>query len=132
MDMATTRDWQTHRVDDWLLAILRFSLTLQAKDKAAVQAMADELDRLGFVARRPEFSFFLRTSTELCNAIADLSYPERNAVLRRHLARIEDPRLRVAFSAATELERSNAPRPTMPLRRSNAPQRLMRYARSLP
>jgi hypothetical protein len=105
MDVATAHDWQARKVKNWLLAILRFSLTLESRDRAAVMAMADEIDRLGFVNKRPDSSFFLRTSTELCDAIKDVEYPGRNEVLRSHLVRIDERGLRRAFSAAVGLER---------------------------
>src|SRR4249919_3488279 len=105
MDVATAHDWQARKVKNWLLAILRFSLTLESRDGAAVMPMADEIDRLGFVNKRPDFSFFLRTSTELCDAIKDVEYPGRNEVLRSHLVRIDERGLSRAFSAAVGLER---------------------------
>jgi hypothetical protein len=98
-----------HKVNDWLLGILRFSVTLDAKDEAAVMARAVEIDRLGFVTQRPGFSFFARTSAELCNAIADIEYPGRREILSRHLRRIDNRRLRQAFSAALGFE-ERAPR----------------------
>jgi hypothetical protein len=104
MDAATAHDWQTRKVKNWLLAVLRFSLTREGEDRANVMARADEIDRLGFVAKKPEFSFFLRTSIEVCDAIENLAYADRHEVLRRHLARIDDPRLRRAFSAAITFE----------------------------
>jgi hypothetical protein len=112
MDAATAYDWQTRRVKNWLLAVLRFSVTFEGEDRSDVMARADDIDRLGFVARKPEFSFFLRTSIELCDAIENLAYAGRHEVLRRHLARIDDPRLRRAFSAAVVLEQREAPKPT--------------------
>ena len=67
-------------------------------------AMADEMDRLGFLAKKPEFSFFLRTTTEVCNAVADWEHAGRNQILREHLARVDDPRLRRAFLAVFNIE----------------------------
>lgn len=120
MKAATAHDWQARKVNNWLLAVLRFSLTLEPEDRAHVLAMADEIDRLQFVADQPKFSFFLRTSVELCNAVADLEYPGRNEVLHRHITRIDNPRLRRAFSAAVALERRDAPKPIMPFRADRA------------
>ncbi len=64
-------------------------------NEAAVMAMADDMDR--FVAKKPGFSLFLRTTTDVCNAVADWEQAGRNQILREHLARIDDPRLRRAF-----------------------------------
>src|SRR5580704_15939159 len=106
MDVATPHDWQARKVKNWLIAILRFSLTLGSEDEIAVMAMADEIDRrLGFIGKRPSFSFFQRTSIELCNAIGE--YLCRKQILRSHLARIDEHRLRRAFCAAVGLERED-------------------------
>jgi len=91
-------------VDDWLLAILRFAITLERDDRAAVMIMAHELDWPRGVRPRRTFAFFKRTSVELCDAIADKSSPSRGVIIRRQLARIENPRLRHAFEAASELD----------------------------
>jgi hypothetical protein len=107
MDVATPHDWQARKVKNWLLAISRFSLTLGSGDELAVMAMADEIDRLGFIGKRPSFSFFQRTSIELCNAIKDGEYLCRKLILRSHLARIDEHRLRRAFCAAAGLERED-------------------------
>ncbi len=64
-------------------------------NEAAVMAMADEMDR--FVAKKPGFWLFLRTTTDVCSAVADWEQAGRNQILREHLARIDDPRLRRAF-----------------------------------
>ena len=104
MARPTAQDLQRRKIRDWLLALLRFSVTLEPGDRAAVLAMADEMDRLGFVAKKPEFSFFLRTTTEVCNAVADREHAGRNQILREHLARVDDPRLRRAFQAVFNIE----------------------------
>jgi hypothetical protein len=95
--------WRTGKVRDWLLAILRFAVTLDQSDRAAVLTMAREMDRSGSNAE-PAFAFFLRTSAELCNAIADKDNPKRVAALQSHLKRIDDHRLRRTFQAATEFD----------------------------
>jgi hypothetical protein len=103
-DSPLPQNWQARKVDDWLLAVLRFAITLNEADRVAVLALADEMDRLGFVAERPAFGFFLRASTALCRAIVAKDDPSRAPVLRRHLARIKEPRLKRAFAAALDLE----------------------------
>lgn len=90
------------RVQDWLLAILRFAVTLQQADRAVVLAMAKDMDQSGSGVASTTFAFFTRTSAELCGAIADRDDPKRVATLRRHLGRIDDRRLRRAFEAAIE------------------------------
>jgi hypothetical protein len=104
MNHPTTQDLQRRKIRDWLLALLRFSVTLDPGARAAVMAIANEMDRLGFAVKKAGFSFFLRTTTEVCNAVADWEQAGRNQSLREHLARIDDPRLRRAFAAAFDLE----------------------------
>jgi hypothetical protein len=103
MSNVFTRDeW----VRDWLLAILRFAVTLEQADRAVVLARAKEMDRcsVGFVSTA--FAFFARTSTELCDAIADRGNPKSVTTLRRHLERIDDRSLRRALEGAIEFRDS--------------------------
>ena len=95
--------WRANKVREWLLAILRFAVTLDQADRAAVLATATEMDR------SIDFSFFLRTSTELCDAIVHKDDPKRAAALHRHLKRIDDQRLRRTFEAAVELHAAPVP-----------------------
>ena len=101
-DMAAQGEWRTMKVRDWLLATLRFALTLEQTDRATVLAIAKNMDRSGSRLASTAFAFFIRTSTELCNAIADKDDPKRVATLRSHLERIDDHRLQRAFEAAIE------------------------------
>ena len=86
----------------WQLAILRFAVTLDNADRLAVLMIAAELDGSGPKRdNTPEFSFFRKTSTELCAAILRPNEPT-SPVLRQYLARIDDDRLRRIFAAAME------------------------------
>jgi hypothetical protein len=52
----------------WHLAILRFALTRENADRLGVLMIANEIDRLGRPDDAgPDFSFFRRTSAELCS-----------------------------------------------------------------
>ncbi len=102
-------DWRADRIREWLLLLLRFAITRDPKDEAAAFAMADEIDAAGLRWRPSGPSFFRRTTGELCQAITALDNPKRAAILRSHIARIDDPRLRKAFQAAVELERKSPP-----------------------
>jgi hypothetical protein len=94
-------EWRTKMVRDWLLAILRFAVTLRDEDRSAVLLAAEEIDRLGKSLGDPsEFKFFRNTSIEICSAILAKLNSRESAVLRLHLNRIEDCRLRCAFAAA--------------------------------
>jgi hypothetical protein len=69
-DAAAHEERRTKKVRDWLLAILRFAVTLEQADRATVVTMAKEMD--GFGSRdQTAFAFFVRTSSEFCNAEGD-------------------------------------------------------------
>jgi hypothetical protein len=98
------QDWRERRVREWLLLLLRFAFTHEPSDQLGVLAMADELDSLGMQWRPGGLSFFQRTSQEVCRAILAASDGHIDPVLRKHIARIDDPRLRRAFRAAVGIE----------------------------
>ena len=86
----------------WHLAILRFALTRENADRLGVFAIANEIDRLGRLGDiRPDFSFFRRTSAELCAAIPR-RHERDDVVLNRYLAQIDDTRLHGALAAALD------------------------------
>jgi hypothetical protein len=99
-----SQDQRAGQLREWLLLILRFAVTRDSNDEAGVFGKADELDSLGRQWRPSAPSFFRRTSTEICHAIVATDDPRRPAILNRHLARIDDLRLRRAFEAAVEVE----------------------------
>jgi hypothetical protein len=94
-----------HKIDDWLLVILRFAITHELADRAAISALAADLDQLGAHAARSDFAFFARTSAEICDLIVGTDRPERFATLRRHIGMIDNDRLRRALEAALDMER---------------------------
>ena len=97
-------DWNARTVRAWQLAILRFAVTLDNADRLAVMAIASEIDRLGpRHDGKPDFSFFRRTSTELCAAILQPNELTA-ALLRQYLARIDDDRLKRVFAATIEAD----------------------------
>src|SRR5215831_4768744 len=83
-------DWGARQVREWLLLLLRFAVTSDPKDQSAALALADEIDALGLQWRPSAPTFFRRTASEVCEAITALDDPKRMAVLKRHLARIEN------------------------------------------
>jgi hypothetical protein len=97
------------RIQEWLLLLLRFAITLDPNNEAATIAMADELDGLGLDWRPTAPTFFRRTSDDVCKAIATPDDPARTTVLRTHCARIDDRRLRRAFEAVVGLDGSLRP-----------------------
>ncbi|WP_315834753.1 hypothetical protein [Bradyrhizobium prioriisuperbiae] len=116
-------DWHTRALRAWLLALLRLAVTGDRADRLEVMATARALDGLGATTtdertltdqtlNDPVFHFFHATSAKLCRAIADPTQPDCDDVLRRHIARIDDRRLKRAFAAAVDIEPS-VPRPAV-------------------
>lgn len=95
-------EWHTRKLRDWLLAIVRFAISRDDRDRHAVLAIAEELDGLGSMPGCASFTFFRRTSAEFGRAIADLEDPGRTAVFRRLLKMIDDRRLRQTLAAAVD------------------------------
>lgn len=114
-DTDAGTDWRDTQVREWLLLLLRFAVTHDPRDHAATLVMADELDALGLDWRPSGPRFFLRTSDTVCRAIVAVDDPHRCAILRQHASRIDAPRLRRAFEAATGLTQTDtmqqAPKP---------------------
>ena len=108
--MMPSQEWPARKVREWLLAILRFAVTLDQADLAAVQAIAIAMDRLGSHPDATTFAFFARSSAEFGHAIANKDDPNSIALLRRQLARIDDQRLRRALEAALDCEQRIARR----------------------
>jgi hypothetical protein len=80
-DSAAEAECSTKKIRDWLLALLRYAVTLHDADKSAVLLIAVEIDKLGSLAEdRSAFKFFRRTSTDLCSAIMDKQNSKRRAV----------------------------------------------------
>jgi len=89
----------------WHLAILRFAVTLDNADERGVLTIATGIDKLsGNGDETPQFSFFRRTSAELCGSILRRAQPA-DAILRDYLARIDDIRLKRALIAAIGIEK---------------------------
>jgi hypothetical protein len=118
-------DWRDRKVREWLLLLLRFAVTREPSDRAAALAVAEELDSLGMRRKRMAPSFFLRTSSEVCEAILaagdghNVDDENDRAVLRRHVARIDDPRLSRAFEAAVGLLETSEPQESAKSKRRN-------------
>ena len=104
MTAIDDQKWFGDQVQDWLFAILRFAVTLRRHDRTAALSLGAALDLSGSPAAS-RFSFFERTSADVCKAIAEPGTPGSETVLRRHIARIDDARLARAFAAAVGLDR---------------------------
>jgi hypothetical protein len=105
-DAAAQHELQ--KVMRWLLAILRFAVTLDPNDQAAILIMAQQMDRLGSRSAGAKFAFFARTSSEFCDVFAGSGNPEKTDALRRYVAKIDNARLRCALEAVLDADRREA------------------------
>ena len=98
---ASQQNAQARTLQAWQLALLRFAVTLEASDGQAARAIANELDRSGRRDSSASFAFFRKTTDELCSVVLQ---PDNSgvAIIRRHLGRMPDGRLKRAFQAAVE------------------------------
>ena len=92
------------KVREWLLLLLRFAVTRDVPDWTAALALARELDTPGHRFDHATPGFFVRTTGELCGAIRSPGDEHARSVIRTHLGRIDDQRLRKAFAAAADLD----------------------------
>jgi hypothetical protein len=102
------QDWRIRLVREWLLLLLRFAITRDPRDEVPALIMAREIDCLGRQLGGSAPTFFRRSSSEFCKAVIGADNPEREAILWRHLARIEDQRIKSALQAVI---RSGGPMP---------------------
>jgi hypothetical protein len=101
----------------WQLAILRFAVTLDNADRLAVLMIAAEIDGLGpRHDGKPDFTFFRRTSAELCAAILRPN-ELTSTVLGEYLTRIDDDRLKRIFAAAVDAGDPKVPLARKPVKR---------------
>lgn len=112
-DVATQEEWQSRKIKNWLLTLLRFAVTRDNTDRMCVLEAAREIDHQNRDPDDTSFSFFVRTSAEICNAIASQHDSNRQATLIRYFKCIDDHRLRAALEAATDCRpvESASPRP---------------------
>jgi hypothetical protein len=112
-------EWNAKTLRAWQLAILRFAVTLDNADRLAVMAIANEIDRLGPQHNdKPDFSFFRRTSAELCAAILQPN-EVTSTLLRQYLARIDDDRLKRVFAATIEADQPKVSSVSKSFKRDN-------------
>jgi hypothetical protein len=91
---------ESHRIREWLLGILRFAVTLEQCDRAALMGLAAEMDRLGAGTTQSGFTYFTRASTKLWDCIVVKQGLANLAELWIHLEQINDNRLRFALEGA--------------------------------
>src|SRR5450759_2656877 len=117
MSQGPQKGWEARTLRAWQLALLRFAVTLDNADRLAALAIATEIDKLGPQDNcRQSFGFFRSTSAELCAAILEPN-ELNSAVLRQHLARIDDARLKRVFAATIEADQPKASSVSKPPKR---------------
>jgi hypothetical protein len=89
-------DFGERQLRDWILCLLRFAVTQLPDDQTAALALACELDMQDGPGGP---TFFQRTSVDVCRAIV-VRDEGAKLILRQHISRIDEPRLRNAFAAA--------------------------------
>lgn len=104
-------------IREWLFSIFRFAITLEQSDHATILNLAADLDRFASLTKNNGFTFFVRTSVQLCNAMIARNCPESAATLRGFLGRIYHLPLRRAFEAVLDVKPSRPDRRDL-LRRS--------------
>lgn len=95
-------------MEEWLLSILRFAITLDEIDRAVILALAAAMDRRG-----SGFTFFARTSVKVCDAIVAKDRAEAISALRVFVHAIDHVALRRAFEAVLETKPPGADRRTI-------------------
>jgi len=106
MTITNSTGWEENKIREWLLALLRLAITREHPDQTTAIALAIELDLSGVRSGLLSPTFFQRTTCDVCQAILLSKEGEENQILRKHLTRIEDQRLRRAFQAAIGLPAS--------------------------
>jgi hypothetical protein len=107
---------ESRRIREWLLGILRFAVTLEPRDQAAVMCLAAEMDRLGANTTQSGFSYFTRTSTKLCDCVAAKDDFDKLVQLCLYIEKIDDRRLRRALEGALLAKRNKSVRSRQPVR----------------
>jgi hypothetical protein len=109
MDLQGSVEGDGRTLRAWQFALLRYAVTLDHADRMNVMAIAKEIDRgRRGPAERANFSFFRKTSADLCAAIPRQD-EAAGTVLRQYLAQIEDDRLKRAFAGAIEMDHQALP-----------------------
>src|ERR1700757_3525502 len=81
---STLKEWR--KIRTWLLAILRFAVTLEQSDRTAVTLLAADMDCAGSGNGQATFTYFARASARFCDCILARASPEKAAELRLHIS----------------------------------------------
>jgi hypothetical protein len=101
------------RIRDWQFLVLRFAITRDTVDQAAAASAAQALDAA--ISRpAPSFTYFSRTTREICKAIAGARDEQSRQALQRFAACIDDARLRAAFLTSLGLQDRSVARTSRP------------------
>lgn len=95
--------WHHQMLQNWLLLILKFAITREDADRAAILDQATALDSLDQNQPERSFCYFVQTSRALCDAVQQNETQASRLRLLQHAARIDNPRLKQAFLGAIGL-----------------------------
>lgn len=101
---APARDVDCDMVQDWLFLVLRYVVSREARDRAAVLELAAKMDTLDKQREQETFRFFRSYSERLCAAIAAPDMPGQRETLMAHARRIGQSPLQQAFLLICRLE----------------------------
>lgn len=101
---VSARDVGHDIVQDWLFLVLRYVVSREARDRAAVWELAGRMDTLSEHGEQETFRFFRSYSERLCAAIAEPNIPGHRETLMAHARRIGQSPLQQAFLLICRLE----------------------------
>jgi hypothetical protein len=90
------------RLEEWQFLLLRFAITRDSIDRAAAESAARTLDATA-LEHAASFSYFQRTTRDVCSVMTDPGAQRSKLMLQTFVSRIDDKRLKAAFSACLEL-----------------------------
>ena len=101
---VSARDVGHDIVQDWLFLVLRYAVSREARDRAAVLELAAKMDTLSEHGEQETFRFFRSYSERLCAAIVAPDMPGHRETLMAHARRIGQSPLQQAFLLICRLE----------------------------
>jgi hypothetical protein len=99
---ASHDDGPARTINGWLLTVLRFAVTRENGDRMCVLEAARAIDRAS--GGQASFSFFVRTSAAICDAMVSPDDRARRAALNRYFGFVDDRRLRAALEIAAGVQ----------------------------
>jgi hypothetical protein len=89
------------RLEEWQFLLLRFAITRDTIDRATAESAARQLDAVA-LAHTASFTYFLRTTTDVCSAIADPRAQHGKLILQAFVSRVHRGAARKLNSSRVE------------------------------